>query len=102
MPENNHTRTVPNGNGDDSTEHVDAVHIRFREKGPTRTYHCFDCSENFHVSSILDVFEHYTRMHAHFYCACLYCHGKVYQYKDADSKLQYYHNCARWKRQIDK
>lgn len=103
MPENRRTHVAHNGNDDESTEHVDAVHIRFREKGPMKMYHCFDCSEYFNVASILDVFEHYVRkVHINYHCDCLYCYGKVYQYKDADSKLQYYHNCARWKRQIDK
>lgn len=98
MPEDNH-----HSKNEESTEHVDAVHIRFREKGPIRSYHCFDCSENFHASSILEVFEHYVHSpHAHYYSDCLYCHGKVHRYKDADSKSQYYHNCNRWKRQIDK
>lgn len=100
MPENKHSISTHNGNGE---EHVDAVHIRFRDKGPTKSYHCFDCSENFNASSILDVFEHYVQnAHHHYYSDCLYCQGKVHQYKDADSKLQYYHNCSRWKRNIDK
>lgn len=82
---------------------TDAVHIRFREKGPLTNFYCYDCANNFQSSSILDVFHHYGQTeHIHFHCDCLYCKGKVYQYRDGSQNIQYFHNCLRWKRQIEK
>lgn len=84
---------------DDST---DAVHIRFREKGSPSSYFCYDCSETFVATQLLDVFQHYgLKEHPQYHCNCLYCDGKVYQYRDGDHRLQYYHNCFRWKRGLD-
>lgn len=85
---------------DDST---DAVHIRFREKGEPSRYFCNNCSETFNASQILDVFEHYAKkIHHRYHCNCLYCDGKVYQYHDGEHRIQYYHNCFRWKENLDK
>lgn len=82
---------------------VDAVHSRFREKGPLRSYYCFACFERFAATSILEVFQHFgEKQHSTYYSDCLYCQGKVYQYRDSDQKLQYFHNCWRWKRKIEK
>lgn len=84
-------------------DRTDAVHIRFREKGEVKSMYCFDCSEHFQATQLLDVFEHYCQKeHSHFHCNCLYCDGRVYQYRDGDQNIQYYHNCLRWKQQLDK
>lgn len=85
---------------DDST---DAVHMRFRDKGHLKQFYCFDCSQTFPATQLLDVFQHYKdQQHLHFHCDCLYCSGKVYQYRDGDHKIQYFHNCFRWKQGLDK
>lgn len=85
---------------DDST---DAVHIRFRDKGQLKQFYCFDCSQTFAATQLLDVFQHYKETnHVNFHSNCLYCHGKVYQYRDGDHQIQYYHNCFRWKQGLDK
>lgn len=85
---------------DDST---DAVHMRFRDKGLLKQFYCFDCSQSFPATQLLDVFQHYKdTQHRQFHCKCLYCDGRVYQYRDGDHKIQYYHNCFRWKQGLDK
>lgn len=91
------------GDDDQSREHVDAVHTRFREKGIQKSHFCFACYEEFAAASMLEVFEHFAqKQHATYHSDCLYCQGKVYQYRDGDQKLQYFHNCWRWKRKIEK
>lgn len=90
------------GDDEQNREHVDAVHTRFREKGIQKSYFCFACYEEFAATSTLEVFEHYgQKEHSTYHSDCLYCHGKVYQYRDGDQKLQYFHNCWRWKRKIE-
>lgn len=87
---------------DENSEHVDAVHTRFREKGAKTSYFCFSCYENFEATSILEVFQHYgQKQHSSYHSDCLYCQGKVYQYRDRAQNLQYFHNCWRWKRKIE-
>lgn len=89
---------MTSGDGN-NTEDVDAVHTRFLEKGPKQSYYCFSCYEHFTVTSVL---EHYSeKQHSAYHSDCLYCHGKVYQYRDCEQKLQYFHNCWRWKRKIE-
>lgn len=84
-------------------EQPDAVHIRFREKELPVKYFCFACYEEFQATSILEVFQHYTeKQHSTYHSDCLYCHGKVYQYRDGSQHLQYFHNCLRWKRGIER
>lgn len=104
MPENGHIHhESTNGIDLNSYESVDAVHIRFREKGPTKNYQCYNCDEYFTASSILDVFEHYARIrHVQYHSDCLYCQGRVYSYRNEENERQYYHNCNRWRRQEDK
>lgn len=85
---------------DDST---DAVHMRFREKDLLKQFYCFDCAQTFAATQILDVFQHYKEtQHVQFHSNCLYCDGRVYQYRDGDHKIQYYHNCFRWKQGLDR
>lgn len=87
----------------ENREHVDAVHTRFREKGPLVKYFCYSCYEEFAATSTLEVFQHYgQREHTTYHSDCLYCQGRVHQYKDGNQKLQYFHNCWRWKRKIEK
>lgn len=93
---------MTSGDGN-NTEDVDAVHSRFRVKTPKQSYFCFSCYENFAVTSTLDVFQHYSeKQHSIYHSDCLYCQGKVYQYRDCEQTLQYFHNCWRWKRKIEK
>lgn len=88
---------------DHSSEHVDAVHVRFREKGPRKNYYCSSCFDYFVATSILEVFQHYGDVpHPRYHSDCLYCQGKVYQYKDDGGNKQYFHNCMRWKNGIEK
>lgn len=88
---------------DEGIESVDAVHTRFRDKGAKKNYFCFACYEHFEATSILEVYEHFNRkQHSTHHSDCLYCQGKVYQYRDSDQKLQYFHNCFRSKQNIDK
>lgn len=90
------------GDGE-NREHVDAVHTRFREKSPQKNFFCFACYEEFPATSTLEVFQHYgEKEHSTYHSDCLYCQGKVYQYRDGNEKLQYFHNCWRWKRKIEK
>lgn len=93
---------MTSGDGN-NTEDVDAVHTRFLEKGPKQSYFCFSCCEHFTASkpSVLEVFQHYSKQHSTYHSDCLYCRGKVYQYRDCEQHLQYFHNCWRWKQKIE-
>lgn len=94
------SRSIAMPSKDDST---DAVHIRFRDKEHLKQFYCFDCSQTFSATQLLDVFQHYKdTQHVQFYCNCLYCDGRVYQYRDGDHQIQFYHNCFRWKQGLDR
>lgn len=93
---------MPSGE-DEGFESVDAVHTRFREKSDPKNFFCTTCREPFAATSVLDVYEHYSRIeHSTYYSDCLYCHGKVYQYRDNQQQMQYFHNCFRSKQKLDK
>lgn len=92
---------------------LDAAHIHFREKeGPLHTYRCFTCADNFQADTRLSVMEHFanhTAEHTRFHSHCLYCGGKVHKYilsnnfrQPIDDSPQFYHDCSRWKRKVDR
>lgn len=93
---------IANNNNKYTTEH-DAAHIRFREKNQNDMSFCCSCSDTIRVTSILDIIEHYSnKIHYQHHSDCLYCKGKVHQYKDSKNVTNYYHDCGRWKRHEDK
>ena len=86
----------------ENTDH-DAAHIRFRENnGQMETLLCFSCKRIFNASLITDIINHYANVeHDNYTSKCLYCQGKVHQYKDKNG-IQYYHDCYRSQRKLDK
>ncbi|XP_075154346.1 uncharacterized protein LOC142227973 [Haematobia irritans] len=83
----------------------DATHFRLREGATEASQYvtCLSCGESFKSKSLLQVFEHYAeRVHVRNFSNCLYCQGKVYRYyHNENQRVNYYHNCLRWKRGED-
>lgn len=80
----------------------DAIHHRFRENRESiRQIVCLSCKREFVASSQAEICNHYaTEEHSEYFRLCLYCSGSVHKYTE-DNRVELYHNCARWKRNLD-
>lgn len=99
-----HSDKNPDIRNSDITEN-DAAHIRFREKHSEERVFCESCQQSFSCTSKMDIFQHYSeinRLHVNYYAKCSYCNGNVHRYRLGNVKYEFYHNCFRWKRGLDK
>lgn len=82
------------------TDH-DAAHIRFRPKEDDLIF-CFSCSTEFPATGISSIINHFgERPHDRHFSNCLYCHGKIHQYKSRKG-MEVYHDCFRSRAKMDK
>lgn len=97
----NGTRTS-NNNPDDITQ-SDAISPRFRAdlNGQEVVNFCYSCKSEFTSRSVHDLMEHYSQPHDSYSSDCLYCKGKVHQYRNDTQGRQFYHDCYRSKMKYD-
>uniref|UniRef100_A0A182XDZ4 LIM zinc-binding domain-containing protein n=1 Tax=Anopheles quadriannulatus TaxID=34691 RepID=A0A182XDZ4_ANOQN len=92
--------TIPN-KPSDTSEH-DAVNVRFVERREPERAFCLSCRSEFTFSLLNDIIQHYLDRRHEPCCRCLYCDGPMYRYRDGKGQLQYYHDCQRWRRHLDR
>ena len=101
--ENNNNAVLGSGaSGSENDDRIDAIHHRFREDQEIdRQVVCLSCKREFLAKSLADIFAHFSEnQHFEYFRDCLYCQGKVHQYTE-NGRLEYYHNCSRWRRNLD-
>lgn len=98
----NHLSNENNNASGNANDLIDAIHHRFRENRESiRQIVCLSCKREFVASSQAEICNHYaTEEHLECFRLCLYCQGKVHRYTE-NNRLELYHNCARWKRNLD-
>ncbi|KAL5287850.1 hypothetical protein ACFFRR_008609 [Megaselia abdita] len=108
-PMNNRNTQISNENNNASSnaispanDRIDAIHHRFRQnRESNQQIVCLSCKREFVASSQADIYSHYSEQeHLEYFSLCLYCQGKVHRYSEGN-RVELYHNCSRWKRNLD-
>lgn len=100
--DNNNANSNAIRNSLPANDYIDAIHHRFRENQDSRRQIvCLSCKKEFIASSLADIFSHYAEEeHSDYFKLCLYCQGNVHRYSE-DDQIKLYHNCGRWRRNLD-